>query len=173
MRNSIITYVFAVVLPLLSAAAGESPRVCFTPGEDCRGLIVSEINAAASKVLVQAYLFSDGAIVDALVRAYKRGLEVRVIVDKSWRERKAKLDPLWTAGVEVLIDAKHKTAHDKVMVIDDARALTGSYNFIKVSQTGNAENLLVLDDERLARLYSENWARHAVHSTPYLGPDTP
>jgi hypothetical protein len=35
------------------------------------------------------------------------------------------------------------------------------------ANTQNGENLLVIRDPRLAGVYTENWQRHAHHSTPY------
>jgi phosphatidylserine/phosphatidylglycerophosphate/cardiolipin synthase-like enzyme len=67
-----------------------------------------------------------------------------------------------------LIDDKHAIAHSKVMVIDSATILTGSFNFTKAAEEQNAENLLVIKDAyELVRLYETNIATHAAHSRPY------
>ena len=44
------------------------------------------------------------------------------------------------------IDAQHAIAHNKVMVIDGATVITGSFNFTKRAENANAENLLVIHD---------------------------
>ena len=54
-----------------------------TEAEDSTGLIVTEIATAKREVLVQAYSFTSAPIVKALVDAKKRGVDVRVILDKS------------------------------------------------------------------------------------------
>jgi phosphatidylserine/phosphatidylglycerophosphate/cardiolipin synthase-like enzyme len=55
---------------------------CFTPGQDCEAVVVAEIAAARSSVLVQAYEFTSKPIAAALVAAAQRGVDVRVILDK-------------------------------------------------------------------------------------------
>jgi len=48
--------------------------------------------------------------------------------------------------VPTYIDPVHKIAHNKVMVIDGQTVITGSFNFTKSVEEGNAENLLVINN---------------------------
>src|SRR5215216_2933689 len=54
-------------------------ETAFTPGEDVAALIVEHIRKARSRVQMQAYLFTDRRIANALLAARKRGVEVEVI----------------------------------------------------------------------------------------------
>jgi hypothetical protein len=47
-------------------------------------------------------------------------------------------------GVPVWIDSKHAIAHNKVMIIDGANVITGSFNFTKAAEKSNAENLVII-----------------------------
>src|SRR5437588_12170911 len=67
----------------LSRAQAIELRVCFVPDEDCTTLIVRTIDAAKSELLVQAYGFTSGPIIQALVNAKERGVDVKIILDKS------------------------------------------------------------------------------------------
>lgn len=58
-------------------------------------------------------------------------------------------------------------AHNKVMVIDGQTVVTGSFNFTKAAEENNAENLLIIRDLGLAKLYMENWERHRGHSDEF------
>jgi phosphatidylserine/phosphatidylglycerophosphate/cardiolipin synthase-like enzyme len=49
---------------------------------------VREINATKSTLLIQAYSFTSAKIAKAMVDAHDRGVEVRVILDKSQRTQK-------------------------------------------------------------------------------------
>jgi phosphatidylserine/phosphatidylglycerophosphate/cardiolipin synthase-like enzyme len=72
------------------------------------------------------------------------------------------------AGLQPLIDAQHAIAHNKVIVIDSAVILTGSFNFTKAAEEQNAENLHVIKDAyEIIRLYETNIATHVAHSKPY------
>ena len=67
------------------------------------------------------------------------------------------------------MENKHAIAHSKVIVIDGEIVMAGSFNFTKAAEENNAENLLIIRDEKLASLYIENWQDHAQHSEAYTG----
>lgn len=139
---------------------------CFTPGADCTGLIVDTIAGAQRQVLVQAYSFTSTPILQALAEAAGRGIDVRVILDRS-DEDSARSAARWLAdhGVAPLIDDQVAIAHNKVMVIDGRAVITGSFNFTRSAQDRNAENVLVVDGRTdLAGLYTANWQRRAALS---------
>lgn len=148
--------------------------VCFTsgrgsaPGGDCAALVASEIARARATLLVQAYNFTEPRIIDAIIAAQRRGVAVTVLLDKSApRERGEGADAVAAAGIPVLIDRRPAIAHNKVMVIDGATVITGSFNFTRSAQCCNAENLLVLHSPALAAAYAGNFARRQSVSVAY------
>lgn len=169
---ALVTAAFVQLGPAQAGQGVAPPAVCFTPGEDCTGLIIREIKAAQKSVLVQAYSFTSAPIARELAEAHRRGLDVEVILDKSNRtERYSAADFIAHDGIPVRIDAEHRIAHNKVMVIDGETVITGSFNFTRAAQLDNAENVLVLHDPAIAARYAENWRRHWGHSEPYRGRD--
>src|SRR5947199_1675720 len=149
--------------------AGATYQTCFTPGQDCEGLIVAEIQAARSAILLQAYSFTSKPIAAALMDAKRLGVDVRAVLDKSQRtERYSGATFLAGAGIPVVIDDKPAIAHNKVMVIDAATTITGSFNFTRAAQERNAANVFVIrGDREIARTYAENWESRARVSVPY------
>ena len=121
-------------------------------------------------MLLQAYSFTSKHIAAALVNANKRGVDVQVILDKSQRSEKySSADFVAHAGIPTYIDAKHRIAHNKIMVIDGQTVITGSFNFTKGAESENAENLLVINSADLATKYAKNWQEHLAHSEEYAG----
>jgi PLD-like domain/Metal binding domain of Ada len=120
-------------------------------------------------VLMQAYAFTSAPIAKALVEAHKRGVKVLAVLDKSNETDKYSAATfLNNAGIQPLIDDKHAIAHAKVMVIDSATIITGSFNFTKAAEEKNAENLLVITDApELVKTYEANIHMHAGHAHPY------
>ena len=100
---------------------------------------------------------------------HKRGVKVVAVLDKSNEtEKYSAATFLVHAGIQPLIDDQHAIAHNKVMVIDSATILTGSFNFTKAAEERNAENLLVVKGApELVRAYEANIQAHAAHSHPY------
>lgn len=173
MRRSALT-VFFLSATLGCGGGRPSPvpddniTVDFSPRGGCTAAVVKALDGAKETVLVQAYSFSSTPIAQALVDAHRRGVAVQVILDKSQlTEKYSSIGILAAAGIHVLIDEKHKIAHNKVMVIDSRTVITGSFNFTKSAEEQNAENLLVIQDEELAKTYASNWTFHAGHSVKY------
>lgn len=157
----------------LSLIGQETPptwQVYFSPHGGCTDAIVKELNKAKSTVLVQAYSFTSAPIAKALLNAHKRGVKVEVILDKSQKTQKySSATFLYNQGIAVKIDAQHAIAHNKVMIIDGETVITGSFNFTKAAEESNAENLLVIKDEKFAERYIRNWQEHDRHSEAYAG----
>ena len=144
--------------------------VFFSPQGGCTEAIVRTLDQAKSSVLIQAYSFTSAPIAKSVVDAHKRGVHTEVILDKSQRtEKYSSADFLAHAGIKVLIEDKHKIAHNKIIVIDSNTVITGSFNFTKAAEEGNAENLLIIRSVDLAAKYTDNWKMHAEHSEEYNG----
>lgn len=145
-------------------------QVYFSPGGDCTAAIVGAVDAARESVLVQAYSFTSKPIAAAVLAAHKRGVAVAVILDKSQRTAQySEADFFAHAGIRTLLDGAHAIAHNKVIVIDGATVITGSFNFTKAAEERNAENVLVIQDRELAAKYAANWHKHESHSDAYAG----
>lgn len=168
-----LSIIGAVLAITLSAYSADSIRVFFSPSGGCTEAVVSALNHATASVLVQAYSFTSAPIARALVDAKRRGLTVKIILDKSQRtERYSEADFTAHMGIPTFIDAQHAIAHNKIMIIDGREVLTGSFNFTKAAEENNAENLLVIENPTLAARYAENWQAHLAHSEPYEGRPT-
>lgn len=149
---------------------GAEPAVYFSPAGGCTESVVGAIHRAGKEIRVQAYSFTSAPIAAALVDAHRRGVDVRVILD---RRQAAGVgcrgQELAAAGILVATDGKHPIAHNKLILIDGRWVITGSFNFSAQAER-NAENLLVLDDAGLALRYLEQWRLHAAHSQPLATP---
>src|SRR5258708_3530135 len=125
---------FAAGLPT-QAASTPKIEAFFSPSGGCTEAVTKALDRATNTVLVQAYSFTSAPIAKALVDAHKRGVKIMVILDKSQRtEKYSSADFVAHAGIETFIDAKHAIAHNKVMVIDGYKVITGSFNFTKAAE---------------------------------------
>ncbi len=144
--------------------------VYFSPRGAATDAVVKALDSAQAAILVQAYSFTSAPIARALVDAHRRGVKVQVILDKSQRtEKYSSADFLAHAGIPTMIDAVHAIAHNKIMIVDGAIVLTGSFNFTKAAEENNAENLIEIRDKEVADRYTENWRTHRDHAEPYAG----
>ena len=140
-------------------------EVYYSPHGGCTEAIVSTLAAARQSVLVQAYSFTSPPIETALVEAARRGVRVQLILDRSnLHQKSSELAAAAAAGLPVMVDFKHEIAHNKIMIVDGAIVITGSFNFTRNAEEHNAENLLILHSRELAALYTANWQQHYQHS---------
>jgi phosphatidylserine/phosphatidylglycerophosphate/cardiolipin synthase-like enzyme len=149
----------ACTAPVASAAAPTATiETCFAPESDCAALAVRAINGAEQEILVGAYGLTTGAgIVEALLRAYQRGVAVKLIADKKTPcGRNSGIELLANAGIPIWIDHSAKIAHAKTMVIDGAVTLNGSYNWTR-SAAANSEDLNLVASPAVADAYRTHW----------------
>jgi phosphatidylserine/phosphatidylglycerophosphate/cardiolipin synthase-like enzyme len=149
-------------------------QVLFTPGDNIAETIVQTIRKAKQSVRVQCYSFTNKAIARALLDAQRRRIEVTVLADQEQFEKGAAfvLREFKEAGVTIKLDGSHSSAHNKVILVDDAgvnpKIITGSFNFTQAAQKYNAENIVIIhDDQALATAYRENWNRHWQHAAAF------
>lgn len=143
-------------------------ETCFAPENDCAAFAVQAIDHAEHEILVGAYGLTTGAgIVEALVRAHRRGVEVELIVDKTTPcGRNSGIDPLASAGVPVWIDHSARIAHAKTMVIDGTTTLNGSYNWTR-GAAANSEDLNLVASAAVADAYAAHWHGRQAISTRF------
>ena len=140
-------------------------QVFFSPHGGCTEAVLAAVGGAKRTILVQAYSFTSVPIAEALVAAHARGVDVRIILDKSQEtDRRSDFALVRAGGIPVWIDTVHGIAHSKVMILDGQAVITGSFNFTAAAEKSNAENLLVIRDPGLAALYARNWADRLGHS---------
>jgi phosphatidylserine/phosphatidylglycerophosphate/cardiolipin synthase-like enzyme len=161
-----LLFAFAAAIPGTAAAAAPSATIetCFAPESDCAALAVRAIDRAQHEILVGAYGLTTGSgIVEALLRAHRRGVDVKLIADRSTPcGRNSGIDPLAGAGVPVWIDHIARIAHAKTMVIDGAVTLNGSYNWTR-GASANSEDLNLVASPAVAGAYAAHWRdRQAV-----------
>jgi len=91
---------------------------------------------------VQAYAFTSTPIARALIQAKQRGVDVKVLLDKTQVKTKySSATYLLNNAIWVRIDAHPVIAHNKVILVDNSTLITGSFNFTKAANDKNAENL--------------------------------
>jgi phosphatidylserine/phosphatidylglycerophosphate/cardiolipin synthase-like enzyme len=178
--RSLVFFILPVLAPAFPgapAAAGQAPaqvEAAFTPGDDIAGLIAQRIAASRKSVQVQAYLFTDRRLVNALLAARKRGVAVEIVGDAAQHEAGGLpwLAELEGAGARIFLDGSHAASHNKIVIVDGATraatVITGSYNFTQAAQSKNAENVVVISGNRgVTDRFVSNFEQHRAESTPW------
>lgn len=165
---------FAGPVAALELPATGKVEVLFTPWDDAEGALIRVIGQARRSLRVQAFLITSRNLARAMLAAHQRGVAVMVLADREMlaKGENSQIPSLHEAGVSVRLETRYASAHNKILLIDAEEEhpviVTGSYNFSFSAQARNAENVLILRDNRaLARAYLDNWRRHHAEATPY------
>ena len=103
------------------------------PDDSARPML-DAINHASRSLRIKMFVFSDPAILQAVIAAHKRGVDVRVMLNPARRsgesENEASRKLLTSAGVNVLdSNPAFDLTHEKSMVVDDETAFVMSFNW--------------------------------------------
>jgi phosphatidylserine/phosphatidylglycerophosphate/cardiolipin synthase-like enzyme len=141
----------------------------FSPNGGAQQAILDAIKSAKESINILAFQFSNVPIADELIRAYKCGVKVEIVLDKYTKyEKGSMLSAVHRAGIPTYIDSKHTSAHNKVMIVDEAVLITGSFNFTYNAEYRNAENLLVVRNAPdITSKYIINFLVHKGHADRY------
>jgi phospholipase D len=138
----------------------EEVSLCFTPPSGCAELIAKEISQAKQDIYIQAYSFTSKKIITQIITAFHKNVKINILVDKSnLTDHYSKISLLQNAGIKVKIDKISGIAHNKVIVIDKEKVITGSFNFTNDADKRNAENILLIKDKKIAAMYIQNWEK--------------
>ncbi|MFH1834774.1 MAG: phospholipase D-like domain-containing protein [Methanobacteriota archaeon] len=94
-------------------------------------------------------------LVEDLIAAHNRGVEVKVVVDEYSNENNA-FARLRDAGIEIKYDSEEVTTHAKLIIVDGKIVILGSTNLSFYGIEKNNEVNVVIRDEETARYY-ENY----------------
>lgn len=137
----------------------------FSPHEGAEDLVLKVIGSARSEIRMMSYSLTSARVVDDLIKARKRGVDVAIVADyknnvsedRSGKARAA-LSALVNAGCRVRVISAYPIHHDKVIIADRETVETGSFNYSSSAAGRNSENVLVVwRNQDLARGYLKHW----------------
>ena len=136
--------------------------------------LVDAINSARLSVDAAIYSMSLNSVRDALLHAYRRGVQVHVVMES---DNMDSTDPqiLIEAGVPLLGDRRQGLMHNKFIVIDRTDVWTGSMNFTNDGTYADNNNLIHIRSEKVAEDYESEFNEMFVDDKfgPDLGVATP
>jgi phosphatidylserine/phosphatidylglycerophosphate/cardiolipin synthase-like enzyme len=132
----------------------------FSPEDGARAAILEQLRLAQREIVFLAFSFTDEEMGRVLLEKARAGVQVRGVFEARNAEGEgSQYSLLKRAGLDIRLDGNPRTMHHKVLVIDGQVTITGSYNFSANAARDNDENVLVLSNTDLARLYLEEFDR--------------
>ena len=122
----------------------------FRGGPDA--ILAASIDRAERSVDFAVYEVDLWSIRDALIRAHRRGVEVRVVTDDGSLSI-PEIEALLAEGIPIVGDGTDSLMHHKFVIVDGVEVWTGSMNLTVTGAYRNNNNLLMLRSEALAQRY--------------------
>lgn len=112
------------------------------------------IKGAKNYIYIPAFIVIENRIIEELISAKKRGIDVRIIADAlNASAGHSRVKDLRENGVPVKIENYAGKMHSKTMIIDDKYLLLGSMNFSYSGENRNDENFIILANPEAAKFY--------------------
>jgi phosphatidylserine/phosphatidylglycerophosphate/cardiolipin synthase-like enzyme len=122
--------------------------------------IVPLVNSAKQSIRFLAFSFTDYPLADAMSQRFKAGVDVKGVFETVGSETDAaELKTLMCRNVPVKQDGNPSFLHDKVIIVDERIVITGSMNFSTNAEESNDENVMIIDNADIARLYIQDFDR--------------
>jgi phosphatidylserine/phosphatidylglycerophosphate/cardiolipin synthase-like enzyme len=126
----------------------------FAPEDGVAARVAERINAAERSIQFLAFSFTHDGIGSAVIARARAGVKVRGVFETTGSQTQfSEYGPMKRAGLEVYTDGNPYVMHHKVFVIDERTVIFGSFNFSSNADTDNDENLLIVDDPKLAETF--------------------
>lgn len=130
--------------------------------------LVAAIDEARLSIDMAAYSLSLESVRDALLRAQKRGVTVRLVMESDNMER-AVPQRLSNAGFEIVGDRREGLMHNKFIIIDRAEVWMGSANFTTSGFYEENNSLVRIRSSKIAENYLKEFDE--MFSEDFFGPD--
>ena len=155
----ILLFITILIISSPAFASGITLEDAFSPYQGATDLVVKTIGEAQKSIHVAAYSFTSKPIADALITAHDRGIDVEVVLDKS-QHKGHMMQYIKDHGIPTRINYRYSIMHDKFIVIDGKTLELGSFNYTAAAEKKNAENVLVLHDEKkIVKDYDKQWEK--------------
>ncbi len=131
-----------------------------TPSKDLHNKIIELINNSQKYVYIEVYMFTEKRIKEAIIKAKKRWVEVKVILekdpymayninDKTFNElKKNNIDIVWSNTKNYALN------HSKMILIDDLN-IVSTWNLTYSTFTQNRDFFLIIKDHNINKILKE------------------
>jgi len=144
------------------------PRYLVVLPDDSARPILDALDQAETSLRIKMFLFSDPHILEAVTRAHRRGVNVRIMLNPERRDGEKENDEtrkkLRNAGIEVMdSNPAFELTHEKSMIVDDQSAWIMSLNWATKNLNETRDYAVVTSHahevKEIIECFEADWAR--------------
>src|SRR5215207_9617845 len=122
--------------------------------------IIPIVNSATKSIRFLAFSYTDFPLAEAMIKRAQAGVNVAGVFEKVVSDTDAaEFKTLSCAQIPVRRDGNGGFMHNKVIVVDERFVITGSLNFSTNAEESNDENVIIIDNPDIAKLYMQDFKR--------------
>ncbi len=129
----------------------------FNKGGGVDDILIDEITNAKKNIYLAIYGFSNDRIRDAIIVAFKKGVDTKIVTDDSQLDSE-NITILRDEGIEIIDDKNpYALMHHKFLIIDESVVWSGSANYSYYAFYKNNENLVKIKSQKIAKVYLDEF----------------
>jgi len=141
--------------------------VYFSPYDYPSKYMISEIKNAKKNLYFMIFAFSSKYIYYAFKDAYKKNkVQIKGIFDNLFKYTSIKntwnfnpYNEFKKLNFSVKYDDENAKVHHKLVIIDNDKVITGSFNFSKNADKNNNENIVIIQNKNLNKAYTKRFLK--------------
>lgn len=135
-------------------------QALFSPEDKVVSQILPYIQKAKTSIRFLAFTFTHDDLGNAMIERKKAGVDVQGVFEVTGSDSEfSEMLPLYCAKAPVRQDGNPAFLHHKVIIVDKRIVITGSLNFTDNADQNNNENVIILENADIARLYMQEFQR--------------
>jgi phosphatidylserine/phosphatidylglycerophosphate/cardiolipin synthase-like enzyme len=133
----------------------------FSSTHNISEIITTQILKARDSILLAMYTLTDRDLIDALKQKRQNGIDILSIFDETQLTKYSNIifELNNSEIVFKTIGKKTSRMHHKFLVIDKHTVISGSFNWTLQANISNLENIIVVEDESIAKKYTGEFDR--------------
>lgn len=135
-------------------------NVYFAPEDNVEKIIFNRIKKADKSLKFMQFSFTSDSIGELIIEKFKKGIQVKGVFEKKGSDTEySEYTKMKIEGLPVKLDGNKNVMHHKVIIIDDCKVITGSFNISRNANIKNDENIIIIDNPEIASKYIEEFNR--------------
>ena len=140
--------------PLTVNLSGILIKNYFCPENNCESNVLKEISSANKSIKILAFTFTSKSLIEKLKQKSDQ-VNISILFEKSRITRYSAYNKLKKFSITLKTDKNPYVMHEKIVLIDDKIVIVGSYNPTRSADTKNEENILIIKDENISKIFLE------------------
>lgn len=135
-------------------------NVYFAPEDNVEKIIHDSIKKSEKSLKFMYFSFTSDVIGEVMIEKYIAGIEVRGVFEKKGSDTPySEFIKMKIEGLPVRLDSNKDIMHHKVLIIDNLKVITGSFNLSNNANIRNDENIIIIESPEIAAKYIEEFNR--------------